>query len=206
MTSLVHRLRPFILACALLALAAAPALGHAELEESDPPDGGSIERTPYTLVARFGPDMLDPARSRIVVRNATGEQVAEGGALEDDAFTMAVELPPLPAGAYIARWTAVAADGHIERGSIDFTVEQAPATPSPAVTPSPTGPSGGSPTPTAGPTATATPGATVTPVPTPTAPPEPGTGEPAAAELLAGLLVAGLLVGALVFVLLRRRP
>jgi len=206
MTSLVYRLQPLLIACALLAVAAAPVLGHAELEESDPVDGGSIERTPYTLVARFGPDMLDPARSRIVVRNAAGEQVAEGGVLDDDAFTMAVELPPLQPGAYVARWTAVAADGHIERGNIGFAIEQAPATPSPAVTPSPTGQGGGSPAPTAGPTATATPVASVTAVPTATPPPEPGTGEPAAAELLAGLLVAGLLVGALVLFLLRRRP
>ena len=37
MTSRVHRLRPFLLACALVGLAATPVLSHAELEESDDP-------------------------------------------------------------------------------------------------------------------------------------------------------------------------
>lgn len=210
MTFLNHRRGSVLFATLLLLASAVPALGHSELEESDPVAGGTIERTPYTLVARFGPDALDPARSRIVVRNSAGEVVAESGVTSDDAFTMTVELPGLPPGAYVARWTAVATDGHIVRGNIDFTIAQPPATPSPPPTASPapatTGP-GASPT-APPPTSSASPPATPSPSAGPTASPEPAPdpGQPAAADLLVGLIVAGLIVGGLVFFLLRRRP
>lgn len=208
-------LRPLLLACLLSLVAAAVALGHAELEESDPPDGGSIDQTPYTMVARFGPDALDATRSRIVVRNSANQVVAEGAVTEDDEFTMAVDLPALPPGSYIARWTAVGSDGHIERGNIAFTITQPPATPSPpptptaAPTPTTTGPAGPTalpePTPIGSPLPTATALPTPSPTPTATPAPQPGDDEPAATEILVGLLVAGGLIGALMYFLLRRR-
>ena len=210
--TLLNRRRGSVLFVTLLLLASAvPALGHAELEESDPPDGGTIERTPYTLVGRFGPDALDPARSRIVVRNSAGEVVAESGVTGDDVFTMTVELPGLPPGAYVARWTAVATDGHIVRGNIDFTISQPPATPSPPPTASPapaTTAPGASPTVPPPPTSSPSPPPSPSPSAGPTAPPQPAPdpGQPAAADLLVGLIVAGVIVGGLVFFLLRRRP
>jgi methionine-rich copper-binding protein CopC len=129
----IHRTRAALLLAGLTVLAsAAIALGHAELVESDPPDGGTVE-TPYTLTANFD-EPLEP-NSSIVIQDAGGDEVAAGGVDPDDATVLVAELPELPAGEYRARWTATSADGHSERGTFTFTVA---ASPSPSPSPSPT--------------------------------------------------------------------
>ncbi|MDP8905812.1 MAG: copper resistance protein CopC [Chloroflexota bacterium] len=186
----------------LLSLAPPTALAHAELEESDPPDGATIT-TPYTLVARFT-DELDRTRSNIVVYDAANQAVAQGG-VGEDVFTMTVELEALPAGPYRARWRAFSTDGHIERGDISFTVSGVVAPPTGTRSTATLPPL---PTPTPAATRSPTPGVTpalTTARPSPVPPPAPGGDEPAAGELLLGLLVAALLVGGLTFLLLRRR-
>jgi methionine-rich copper-binding protein CopC len=112
------------------------ALGHAELVSSDPPAGGTLTRTPYTLTATFD-DELTPDGSSIVVEDASGAQVARGTVSADDPHVQTAELPALPNGAYTVRWTAVSADdAAVERGSYSFNVGASipsgtPATPTP---------------------------------------------------------------------------
>jgi len=115
----------------LLLASVVPVTAHAELVESDPADGETIA-TPYTLTATFSEELLDG--SRIVVRDAAGDEVARGEVDPDDRTVMVVDLPELPAGSYVAGWTARTADGHTERGTIDFDVAASP-TPSPTATP-----------------------------------------------------------------------
>jgi methionine-rich copper-binding protein CopC len=186
-------------ACLLLLALTGTAVGHASLVESDPPDGGSIQ-TPYTLTARFDEELdPDPDRSWIRVRNEAGEIVARGGLTADDETVMTVELPPLPPGEYQARWQArTPVDGGITKDIISFTIEQAPATATPLITP--------------GRTAAATPGTSATTTASPTSPPtssprpspSPTPAEPATGDLLLALLGAGAVVTGLIAYLLRR--
>jgi copper resistance protein C len=188
-------------ACVLLLSLAGTAAGHASLVESDPPDGGSIERTPATFTAQYDEE-LDPIpdRSWIRIRNEAGDEVARGGVAAGDETVMTVDLPPLPPGDYVARWQArTPDDGGITKGMIDFTIEQAPATATPLTTSGPTAAGstrGASPTQIASPTLRPT--ARPSPSPSPT-PAEPGTG-----DLLLALLGAGAVVTALAAYLLRR--
>ncbi len=143
-----------------------------------------------------------------MVRNTADEEVALG-AVTDDDLVMTVDLPPLPPGEYIARWTAVTPDdGAVSRGTIRFTIEQPPTTPTAAPIATPTaGAPSPSPTTTAG--ATATPVPTVSPPPPamPATSPPPDEGEPAAGvtDVLMALVLAGTAIGGLSIYLLRRR-
>ncbi len=107
---------------ALLVFMALPVivLGHASLVRSDPPVGGTLTTTPYTLTATFDEE-LTPNGSSIIVENAAGAQVAAGTVSADDDKTMTAQLPNLAPGTYTVRWTAVTADdAAVERGSYTF--------------------------------------------------------------------------------------
>lgn len=202
----VPRIRSALL-LALLGLLWLPsvAMAHAELVESDPPDGGTIA-SPYTLVARYD-EPLGTNRSRIVVRDAAGNEVARGGISEDDPQVMTVELPALPDGDYVAFWTAVTPnDGGVVRGSLEFTIAPPPS-PSPSPSPTPSVPPTGSPTVgPASPSPAASPGPTSSATLGPAPPPNGGSAPTGGTtDLLIALAVAGALVAGLVFFLWRRR-
>lgn len=190
---------------ALLALLWLPSsvTAHASLVESDPPDGGTIE-TPFTLTARYDED-LGTDRSRIIVRDSAGTEVARGGLNGTDPRLMTVELPALPAGDYEARWTAVTPeDNGVTRGTIEFSVT-APASPSPSPTASPAPSPTASDGPTGAPSPTATAAPTAAPTPSPSPPPPDDTPTTGTADLLIALVLAGVLLAALVAFLWRRR-
>ena len=193
MTQLI---RGLAVAALLLLLGAVPVYAHAELEESDPADGATIT-TPYTLTAIFSEE-IGTDRSRIVVTDSAGTEVARGGIGADDATVMTVELPELDPGEYTAGWTAVTPDDNgVTRGEINFTVAEA-ATPSPTAAPTPSATAGG-------PSPTATPRQTVSPTPAPT--PPGGGGQTASGNdiLLALALAAVVLLTLGVYLFTRRR-
>jgi methionine-rich copper-binding protein CopC len=183
-----------------LALAVPAVMGHAELESTDPADGASIS-TPYTVVGRFTEPLV--GNSGVVIRNSAGEEVARGSVSEsDDPAVVEVDLPVLPAGDYVARWTATTEDGHTERFTTEFTVIAA-ATPAPAPTdteaPATDAPATDAP---------ATTEPTTAPSVTPSATPDPAepTTPSSSNDLLIALLIAGIAVaGVLGYVFLRNR-
>jgi len=191
-----RRRAAFLLAGLTLLASAAVALGHAELVDSDPPDGGTTS-TPYELTATFD-EPLEP-NSSIVIQDAAGDEVAAGGPEAGDVTVLVAELPELPAGEYRARWTATTADGHTERGTFTFTVT-APPTPSPSPTDTPAASPAPSP-PAATPSPTRQPSPTI--APTPTQGGEPTVG---ANDLLLALLLAAVAIGGVIlYVFLRGR-
>jgi copper resistance protein C len=203
MSRVVPRFVAPLFAVVLLLLTVPAALAHASLVESDPVAGASIT-TPYVVVLRFDEE-LKPIDSSVVVRDASGTAVGDGTTVEDN-FTMAVELPQLPLGAYTAHWIAITADDNGKtQGDVTFNVVAAtpPPTASPLATPPPVTPAGTVP-------ASATPTVAVaTPVPTVTPGPTPDTSVPnqaAGAELIVPLVLAGAVVVALAWFFLRRRP
>lgn len=147
-------------------LVAAPVLAHAELVESTPADGAVVP-PPSEVVAVFS-EALVGDRSSLEVRDAAGAVIARGGLDPADPkrLTMRADLPALEPGPYTVRWTAVADDGHVERGTFGFQVVEAPS-PSPSASQSPPSSPPPSPSPTAAPPAE--------PSPSPTAKGSPST-------------------------------
>ena len=193
--------RPFLRAlvsAALLSLLAGPVLAHAELISATPGPGAEIEGSPSELVATFNQD-LDPSRTSLEVRDASGSTVARGGELGDGPREFRLALPELVPGEYQVRWTSFSAeDGELARDSYRFTVVAAPSPspiPSPSPSPSPSTPPSPSPTP-----------INVTPSPLPSATPAPDAPTASGDGLtLLPILAASLVVGAVAVLLLRRR-
>ncbi len=165
------------------------ALGHAELVDSVPGDGATLEATPEIVSLRFTEALK--ANSSIELVGPEGS-IASAGPMVDDPLTMALVPPALAPGLYAVRWTAATDDGHIERGSVGFTIVAPPPTPDPTPSPTPSA------------TATASPTATPTPLePTPSAAPSPDPGSPAGSPVDPGTLL--LLVGVAIVIGLATR-
>ena len=130
-----------VLACLAVLALPALALGHDELVGSDPADGATLPTTPYTLTATFDEE-LAAAGSSILVQNSAGTIFAAGTVSTADDKVMTAELPHLPPGEYVVRWTAVTVDDQaVEHGSFTFAIADAStAQPSiPEVVPGDTG-------------------------------------------------------------------
>jgi methionine-rich copper-binding protein CopC len=166
-----HRLA---LVAAVVALAAMPALvlAHADLESATPTPGSTVTVAPPDLTATFT-EAIDASKSSLVVLDGGGATVAEGGGpdlLQADGRTLVLLLPTLANGTYAVRWTSAATDGHIERGTFEFTV----AVPAPSPSPSPA-PSPSASTPSIPPSPVASPLPSVEPSAAPTASADAGT-------------------------------
>jgi copper resistance protein C len=142
-----RRLTAFLLGLAAAWLLAGPVLGHASLASSDPADGSSVP-FPSSITLTFDDD-LDAAKSQFGVVDATGAAVATGHVSASDAKTMQATGLSLTLGPCQVRWTAVASDGDLTRGTVSFTVIQAgavsiePTASTGAVSPSPAASDGG---------------------------------------------------------------
>jgi hypothetical protein len=188
-----------LLALALVVLLPASALGHAELSEASPGDGDVVEEPLTRLTADFTEDLADG--SAMTLRDAGGAVVAAGNIHPSNERLMLILVDdPLPSGEYEVEWQALAADGHIERGTYRFTIAAtAAATPTPAP---PSASAGASALPSEPPPTSTPPPATA---PAPSAAPT----DPAASSgdvllpILAAVVLVGLLGG---YLLLRRRP
>jgi len=119
----------------LLATLVTPVAAHAELVSATPGPDAVVTTPPPILEAMFSQD-LDPSRSSIEVRSAAGDRIATGGPLGGSARTMTAELPALPDGRFTVRWTSFSSeDQELARGTYDFTVRLAAASPSPSTVP-----------------------------------------------------------------------
>ncbi len=121
------------LVLAAVALLAVPALAlaHAEFVSSTPAPGATVEGPPAEVVIEFSQD-LDPSRTSIEVRDASGTTVASGGELGAGPREFRLALPELAPGAYEVRWTSFSAeDSELARDTFTFTVAAAPS-PSPS--------------------------------------------------------------------------
>ena len=112
-------LRIFAAAAAVLMLAA-PAFAHTTIVASNIEDGAELTSAPDTFEFSFGADV---GLAGLELETLAGEAV-------DIAFErprqmgkdFSVPLPTLEPNAYVLKWRAVAKDGHVMRGEIDFTV------------------------------------------------------------------------------------
>jgi methionine-rich copper-binding protein CopC len=121
-----------------LAAAAWPAaaMADSELETSTPADGVTVA-SPFAgpIMLAFTEPFGDESEAELL--DAGGSRVAS--ATTDPAgasmrFDLESALDP---GDYVVRWTTLATDGHVARGSFGFTVAPPPPTPEPTPTPTP---------------------------------------------------------------------
>lgn len=120
--SITRILAVITFACA--SAAASSAFAHAKLESSDPPAGSKHASAPKQVRLKFN-EALEPAFSKITVVGKGNKEVAVTGIAVDktDPTVMTTQLPPLPAGEYRIRWSAMTHDSHKTKGEITFTVK-----------------------------------------------------------------------------------
>lgn len=115
----------FACTCLLLSLAA-PVAAHAELVEATPADGTRLDAVPAEAILTFSAE-LDPHGSGFTVTGPDGSEVGSGTVDLQVAERNVLRGPIAAAarGTYSIAWTAVAADGHEETGTLHFSVEGA---------------------------------------------------------------------------------
>ena len=114
--------------CRLILLAAlgafivvVPAAAHAVLLESIPAVKSAVAGPDVPLKLRFNV-RIDAVRSRLTLIRPDGSTQALDVSKEAPADILSARATGLAAGAYRLRWQVLAADGHITRGEIPFTV------------------------------------------------------------------------------------
>jgi methionine-rich copper-binding protein CopC len=202
----IGRMRRWALPAAIAALLLLPAsaFAHAELDVPTPADGATVEGTPAEIFGTFTQD-IEPDGSSLVLRDASGEEIARGGVDPDDARRMAIDpVPALEPGEYEVRWTTISAeDGELDRDTWTFTVE-APPSPSPTIAPTATA--------TVEPSASAVASASPSPVasasPSPAPSPTDGSAAGSTADVILPIVVglAIVLIAAGYLMLRRGRP
>jgi methionine-rich copper-binding protein CopC len=182
-----------------LFLGAMPVLAHAELVSSDPADGAQLATPPATITLTFSEGLVADRSSFQL--NLAGTTIGNGNPVKDGDTAMTLGGLSLDAGDYLIRWTSVADDGDLLRGTIRFTVLAASPTPAPTPTPTPasTSPSTSPATPTAS-------APQVTPSASPSPSPDPAQAGSTGGDVLIPILVGLVLVaGVGAFVLRRSR-
>lgn len=188
--------RAATVAALFLILLPGPAFAHAAFVSGTPGPGDDVSGSLAELVIEFSQD-LDPSRTSLEIRDASGASVARGGELGVGPREFRLAVPQLVPGKYEVRWTSFSAeDGELARGSYAFTVVAA-ASLSPSLSPSPTP----SLSPSLSPTPVRAPSA-----PSPTAGPSvDDTSTTDDGAVLIPVVVALLIVGGIGFWLVRRR-
>ena len=100
------------------------AWAHAFLDHAEPKVGSSVTNSPTEIKIWFTQN-LEPAFSKLEVRDAKGEEVDKKDAHLDDKnmSLFIVSLPPLPSGTYTVIWHAVSVDTHKTQGHFEFTIK-----------------------------------------------------------------------------------
>jgi copper transport protein len=105
-----------------------------------PAQNAALQTPPPQVQITFS-EHVNPDISKIVVVNPSNQQVDNRDSqVSDDALTMTVSLPLLPAGTYIVFWrTHSADDGHVAAGRYLFYIKRADGTVPPLSGPLPSG-------------------------------------------------------------------
>jgi methionine-rich copper-binding protein CopC len=115
-----------ILSAAVLWSVPGPASAHALLLDSRPASGATVPAGHVAFLLRYN-SRIDAARSRLTLTAPDGAVSVLPIAPAGPPDVLAAEAD-LPAGSYSLRWQVLAADGHITRGDVPFTLT-VPASP-----------------------------------------------------------------------------
>lgn len=98
------------------------ALAHAVLVASTPSTHGAVKGPDVAVRLKFN-SRIDGAHSRLYLVDSAGKVQTLVLTPQATPDAIAAESIKLGSGAYTIRWQALAADGHITRGEIAFTVQ-----------------------------------------------------------------------------------
>ena len=99
---------------------------HGIVIESSPDHRATIA-APKQLVIRFNSRLEKALCTVTLVGAKSGQAMRLQGMADGPMDTLIYALPPLEPQTYQARWKVLAADGHVTRGVIEFTVDGAAA-------------------------------------------------------------------------------
>jgi methionine-rich copper-binding protein CopC len=112
-----------VAAVVALATVATPALAHVSVQSTTPKAGGTANRTAPSASVTFSGPILS---GTLKVSGPGGARASVDNGARDPRSIKRVLVQlrrGLKAGVYKATWTAVAADGHHERGSFTFRLK-----------------------------------------------------------------------------------
>jgi methionine-rich copper-binding protein CopC len=112
-------------ALASLTLVTAPAFAHARLDHANPRVGSTVQSAPRQVTLWFT-EKIEPAFSRIEVRDDAGNRVDIGKAVVDKSnpVELHIAVKPLRAGTYKVFWRVLSVDTHKTEGRFSFRVER----------------------------------------------------------------------------------
>lgn len=111
-----------ILALAWLVGASPAAFAHAILVEATPAAGSTVSGPDLGIRLRFNA-RIDGARSRLTLVRPDRQELPLTLDQQTAPALLTAKLAGLTPGAYRLRWQVLAADGHITRGEVPFTVK-----------------------------------------------------------------------------------
>jgi methionine-rich copper-binding protein CopC len=94
---------------------------HAYPAAVSPGDGTTITEAPQEVRIRFT-EGIELEFSRIDVKSANGEKVAQGKLRKVADDVLAIDLKPLGSGSYIIEWQVLSVDTHVTDGVLRFTL------------------------------------------------------------------------------------
>jgi methionine-rich copper-binding protein CopC len=101
------------------ALVAGTCMAHAKLQSSSPSDGAQLMQPPKTLTLNFS----EAAQLAMLKLVSDGKEISIPiDKTAKAAPSVTLPLPALAPGKYAVQWTAVAADGHVSKGSFAFSI------------------------------------------------------------------------------------
>lgn len=111
-----------ILAAVALVVVSAPlALAHAILLSAVPAANQSVSGPDIDVQLKFN-CRIDSARSRLAL-SLPDRSVRPLSLQQPEPAVLSAHIAGLPAGVYRIEWQVLAADGHITRGEVPFTVQ-----------------------------------------------------------------------------------
>lgn len=114
-----------MVALAIMVLAVpSMSMSHAFPDHSIPRVGETVSTPPVGVYIWFDGD-LEPAFSKITVKDANGQTIDNGNGRVNPSNEVLLEvgLPKLPPGTYKVLWSVVSRDGHRTSGDYSFTIK-----------------------------------------------------------------------------------
>lgn len=114
----------------LLLLPSLVVFAHAQYDHSDPGRRAIVTRSPETVKIWFT-EQLEPAYSKMVVKDINGNAVTETTATvdADNSKLLILKMPALMSGKYTVFYKVLSIDGHVVNSKFNFKVKLSKQTP-----------------------------------------------------------------------------
>jgi copper resistance protein C len=119
----LHRGSRYLILLALLLIRPFPVQAHAFLDHAEPSVGSTVTSSPAAVTLTFT-EPIEPAFSRVEVRDAHGHRVDSAPAEHPAPDRLSLALPPLSTGTYTVQWKVISIDTHETEGTFRFSLSK----------------------------------------------------------------------------------